>query len=60
MDDPETKDVDESITEVLWGSEDEAPSQDVAGKGVVIYPIYANTSKAYNYILKYYSRTEML
>ncbi len=59
-DDPETKDVDESITEVLWGSEDEAPSQDVAGKGVVIYPIYANTSKAYNYILKYYSRTEML
>lgn len=59
-DDPETTDVDESITEVLWGSEDEAPSKDVAGKGVVIYPIYANTSKVYNYILNYYSRTEML
>ncbi len=59
-DDPETEDVDESITEVLWTSEEEAPTQDVAGKGVVLYPIYANTSKVYNYILNYYSRTEML
>ncbi|MBP3369608.1 MAG: hypothetical protein J6L85_02545 [Clostridia bacterium] len=59
-DNPDTPDVDESITDILWAPDEEAPSQDVAGKGVVLYPIYANTSQVYNYILKYYSRTEMM
>jgi hypothetical protein len=35
------------------------PDPAEAGNGVVLYPVYANTSKAYMYMLDYYTRTVM-
>ena len=41
------------------GDEILKPTTDVAGNGVVIYPIPARTSKKYSYILEYYKRSIM-
>lgn len=35
------------------------PTTDVAGDGVVLYPIYARSSKQYYYFLDYYTKTNM-